>query len=151
MNGKEKSELYAKFKISLKNAKKYEFWLQAIFIEYAMLEDRTESALRHAGGIKLTNSQGHPLKLSEKLNKLKSNPRFADKKIRKYISLELLDSIGKWKKDRDTLIHGLMNVSADDEKVKQLAFEGERLVNLLSNRVDSVKRIFEKENDKGEQ
>ena len=44
-------------------------------IEYAILEDRTESLLKHAGK-KYQENNGNPFKISKKLNKLKSEKEF---------------------------------------------------------------------------
>lgn len=143
MTGQQKCELYAKYKISLRNALKYEFWLQAIFIEYAMLEDRTESVIRHAGNIKLINSRNQPLTLSEKINKIRSCSAFSDRKVRKYIPLDFLDEIMSWKRKRDRLIHSLMKLQNEDNEVKQIAIEGEALLRKVDNRIKSVNRRFD--------
>lgn len=71
----EKYENYRRQKSQLKKALANEFFYEAIFIEYAIMEDRLEAALRH-GGAKLINSRGNPLTISEKINKLSSNATF---------------------------------------------------------------------------
>ena len=62
-----KFENYKHMKASLKRAMNEEFYYQAIFIEYAIIEDRTASVLRHAG-VKSIDNRGWELKLSAKLN-----------------------------------------------------------------------------------
>ena len=79
--GKDKQKQYAILMNKLKKATYNEFYYEAIFIEYAILEDRTESILRHAN-IAYSNSRGYSLKIGEKLNKLKSRKEFQDKYIR---------------------------------------------------------------------
>ena len=49
ITGQEKYYNYKEQFERLNKALKNEFYLEAIFIEYAILEDRTESVLRHAG------------------------------------------------------------------------------------------------------
>ena len=66
----EKYDIYKKMKVDLKKAMKAGFYYQAIFIEYAIIEDRCLSLLRHAG-VKYLDNRGWELKLSKKLNKLK--------------------------------------------------------------------------------
>lgn len=145
MEGKEKQQIYAKYKISLKNAIKYEFWLQAIFIEYAILEDRTESVILNAGNIKLVNSKGDPLTLSEKLNKIKSCSKFTDKRVRRYLPLDFIEGIYVWKRRRDAVIHNLMNLSIEDEDIKLIALDGQKLISIVDNKVKSVNTLFGKE------
>lgn len=45
----EKYEAYKAMKMNLNKAMKSGFYYQAIFIEYAIIEDRCLSALKHAG------------------------------------------------------------------------------------------------------
>ena len=49
---KDNMQKYANYKTQmgrLKKALSYQFYLEAIFIEYAIMEDRLESVLRHSG------------------------------------------------------------------------------------------------------
>lgn len=146
MDNQEKRKNYAKQKESLKKAIKYEFWLQAVLIEYAILEDRTESVLRHAGTVKLTNKRGNTLKLSEKLNKVRSCEPFTNKTIRKYFPIELIDEIYEWKENRDRFVHALLKTTIDEEELKKVAVEGEKLVKIVDSRVKSINRILSKTN-----
>ena len=140
----EKQLTYAERKMQLKKALKAGFYFEAIFLEYAIMEDRTESVLRHAGGIKLTNGKGQPLKLSEKVNKIRSNQVFHEKFIRQRLTFDLLDAIDKWRVCRNNLVHYLMNSPTESDELKALAEEGNELVTILDNKVKSVNRYFEK-------
>ena len=141
-----KQEEYRERKGQLKKAMRFGFYFEAIFIEYAIIEDRTESVLRHAGDIKLTNSREQPLKLTEKLNKIKSCSQFHDKNIRRLLSLELLSSIDEWRKKRNEIVHNLMNRSDDLDELKALAEQGQELVRVLDNKVSAVNRRFDNTN-----
>ena len=85
MDNYQKRDQYAILMSKLKKATYNEFYYEAIFIEYAIIEDRTDSLLRHANIANVTN-KGYSLKLNEKLNKIKSRKEFEDKYIRKHIS-----------------------------------------------------------------
>ena len=144
MNNTDKQYTYAQYKVKLSKALRHGFWLEAVFIEYAMIEDRTESVLRHEGTIKLTNKQGHPLKLSIKLNKIHDSAPFTDKQIRKSIPLSFIDEIWTWKDRRDAYIHSLMKNPYCEEDAREIAEEGNEIVRQLDNKVKSVNRIFDK-------
>ena len=88
MNNIEKKEKYSNLMSRLKRATDNEYYYEAIFIEYAILEDRTESLLKHAGK-KFQENNGNPFKISKKLNKLKSEKEFQTSYIRKHLTEEL--------------------------------------------------------------
>ena len=75
----------------LKKALNSEFYLEAIFIEYAVMEDRLESILRHSGKwhpkpdqfVSIDSKRKKVVKLAEEKRGL----------ARKYFSAELTDSI----------------------------------------------------------
>ena len=50
-NNEEKWQTYARYKTQLTKAIKYEFYLEAMMIEYAILEDRMRSFIYHIGGL----------------------------------------------------------------------------------------------------
>ena len=62
----EKYEVYRAMMENLSKAMRSEFYYQAIFIEYAIIEDRCLSALKHSG-VKYLDSNGHEIKLAEKI------------------------------------------------------------------------------------
>mgnify|MGYP007070035096 CR=1 FL=1 len=55
-NNQDKSNTYSFYKSQLNKAIKYEFYLEAIMIEYAMMEDRLRSFIYHIGGLASRNS-----------------------------------------------------------------------------------------------
>ena len=143
MNGKEKQNQYAIQMDKLKKATYDEFYYEAIFIEYAILEDRLESLLRHAK-IPTVDKENRPLKISVKLNKIKSRKEFQDKYIQKHITIELIDNITKWKKERDSLVHNLMSNTFNLEELKNVALQGECLAKKLSNKSKLVNEYLDK-------
>lgn len=139
----EKYEVYKSMNENLTKAMRSEFYYQAIFIEYAIMEDRCTSVLRHAG-VKHLDSKGHEIKISDKLKKIRNNPAFTEPFIRQRITLELLDDLTEWKRDRDQLIHALAKIPYDHEAVKSVAVRGQELVRILSNKVKSVNNYHNK-------
>lgn len=138
----EKHEVYKSMNENLTKAMRHEFYYQAIFIEYAIIEDRCSSVLRHAG-VKYTDSKGHELKISEKLKKMRGNPAFDIPYVRQRIPIELLDQITAWKRERDQLIHALAKIPYDHESVKSVAIRGQELARFLSNKVKSVNKYHD--------
>ena len=84
----------------LKKAMTNHFLLEALFIEYAVIEDRTESILRHAG---VFNSEKHNT-LCRKLNRIADILRSKKSLLRKYITVETINGIKTWKDKRNRLI-----------------------------------------------
>ena len=141
----EKYEAYKAMKTNLKKAMNAGFYYQAIFIEYAIIEDRCLSVLKHAG-VKYLDSQGHEIKLAEKLRKIERNPAFLNDYVRKRITKELIDEIHLWKTERNQLVHALAKVPYNHESIKEVAERGQVLTNMLDNKVRSVNLYFDKLN-----
>lgn len=133
-----KLDTYKILTSKLKKALKEEFYYEAIFIEYALLEDRTNSILKYAG------IKPDGLKLSDKVNKLKDNPIFNNDCIKEKLPIKLLDDITDWKNKRNELVHKLADISSNDATLKSIATSGDELVKELSNKVKNVNNYFDK-------
>ena len=120
---------------------KNEFFYEAIFIEYAILEDRTESLLRHAK-INTKNST-----ITLKINKIKTNKIFKDKYINKHLSIELLDKIIEWKNKRNELIHDLIKTKYTNNQIESIALEGYEIVKKVNNKSTLVNKYLDKINN----
>lgn len=141
----QKYETY-KIQISrLNKALKAEFYLEAVLIEYAILEDRLESALRHADAFVPDKQRGIQKKIM-KLRKLCENKRGL---ARRYFSEDLLSKVTDWKDRRNPLVHELMVQNADDMRLKEFALEGKELVRTLDSKVACFKRALARETEKG--
>jgi hypothetical protein len=127
----------------LSKAIKAEFYLEAIFIEYAIIEDRLESVLRHSGKFnpEKHNTMDKKLKRVEEMQRAKTGSKVL---LRKYISDELKDSIYQWKKVRNDLIHALMKQSLHTADLQKLAMEGQAIVKTLNSKVSSYNRALKK-------
>ncbi len=129
----------------LKKALTSEFYLEAIFIEYAIMEDRLESVLRHSG-----NWNPKPGTFPSLDFKRKKIAKLAEEKkslIRKYFPEELTDSIEVWKNERNRVIHALMKQSLHTGDLKKIALEGESLTKLLCNKSSLYNRALERQKE----
>lgn len=136
---------YANYKTQmgrLKKALSYQFYLEAIFIEYAILEDRLESVLRHGGNWNpkpgIFPSLDTKRKKIAKLAEEKKNP------IGKYFSADLTDSIEAWKNERNRIIHALMKQSLHTGDLRKIAIDGEALTKLVCNKSTQYNRALER-------
>lgn len=131
----------------LKKAMDDHFLLEAVFIEYAIMEDRCESLLRHSG---VFNPEKHDT-INKKLNRIAELARNKTSLIRKYISAELVEEIKAWKDERNRLIHALMKQSLTSEELEQLAAQGQQIVKTLCSKTTSYKRALEREQKRMEE
>lgn len=143
----EKYQVYKTMNENLAKAMRSEFYYQAIFIEYAIIEDRCSSVLRHAG-VPYLNNIGQDISISQKLRKMRDNPAFHIPYVRQRISLELIGDLYTWKEERDALIHHMAKIPYDHESIKAIAIAGQELVKMLSSKVRSVNAYYEKQNSK---
>ena len=136
---------YANYKTQMGRLKKAlinQFYLEAIFIEYAILEDRLESVLRHSGNWNPKSGRFFSLdskrKTIAKLAAERKNP------ISKYFPVELTDSIEAWKNERNRVIHALMKQSLHTEDLSEIARKGEALTKLICNKSTQYNRTLER-------
>lgn len=126
------------------------FYLEATFIEYAILEDRTESILRHAGMYEayLKKRGRYSPNIDSKIKYIDKQAENKTSLLHKYFSDTLLSDILAWKEERNRLIHALLKQDLTTEELAQLAQTGEALAKELRNRVNKYRRIVERK-DKG--
>lgn len=120
---------------------KNRFLLEAILIEYGMLEDRTEAFIRYSLGENKTDKYQT---INRKINKLKALVGDKYKNINRYLSLDLLDDLHNWKEKRNSIIHGLMKRINSAEELEAIALEGLNLVKIFNSKSMSFKRKLEK-------
>ena len=138
-----KYEAYRHMYEDLKKALIAGFYYQAIFIEYAILEDRLTSVLKNAGIPYLTKS-GRDVNISEKINRIEGRPELATAFVQKHLSSELVDSLKSWLQDRNDLIHHLASIPYDDERVRTTAEKGAEICRQIKNATDAVNRHIKK-------
>ena len=145
-DNQQKYENYRVQSRRLSSALRSGFYLEAVFIEYAIIEDRLESALTHAGAFN-PNRQGSITSKLKKLEQLCGNKRGL---ARRYFSAELLAVIRAWKDRRNPLVHELMKQRATTADFESVAREGEALVKTLKSKVGSFNRAVDRERAKRE-
>ena len=119
------------------------FYLEALFIEYAIMEDRTESILRYEGNeIKL--KEGSFISINRKLDKIKKIAEQRKSLPERYFSDNLIECIQLWKDERNRMIHALMKQSLTTEELTELALEGKVLCRQLCNKANNYKRAVER-------
>lgn len=127
-----KQQNYAEQAKRLKIALKYEFYVEALSIEYAVIEDRLQSILVHSG-FSVFDKDGNLYGIKKNINRIKSCAFFCDKRVRKLVPLELLDEIHDWKEKRNGVIHALLKREFGHGEIKEIAMQGDDLKRRIDN------------------
>lgn len=130
----------------LTKAMNAKFYLEAVFIEYAIMEDRLQSFLVTAG---VFNPERHQ-NIGKKISKIRDVIREKKHPLNRYITAEQLDQINEWKDRRNPLIHALMKQSMTTESLAELAEEGREIIKTLNSKSTSYKRYMERLREKNE-
>lgn len=126
------------------------FNLEAMFIEYAIMEDRTESVLCHADlwDAYIKSRKGREPNIDSKIKYIKKRAENQKDLLHKYFSDDFLDQILVWKNNRNRLIHALLKQELEHNEVSKLAEQGNELIKLLRSRSGSYNRAIDKKNAK---
>lgn len=144
MEGKVKNYKYAELMSKLKTSIENNFYYESIFIEYAILEDRTTSLLKHSK-LGTLDINGEELTVNGKLNKIKHSKEFhGDEYVKEHITKELLSDIHNWKNRRNVLIHNLVETKYNNEDIKNIALDGYELIKLLNSKSTLINKYFDK-------
>ena len=113
----------------LNKAMKAEFYLEAIFISYAIIEDRTKSILEHGGhwDAYIKSRRGHQVTLDSKIKHIRKVAEAKKSLEHRYLSDETLGNILVWKDQRNVMVHALLNQSVSTEELAELAETGKQL------------------------
>ena len=147
---KQKYENYKEQFKRLNKAMNYRFYLEAMFIAYAIIEDRTESIIRHAGRWEqyLKRRKGREPNIDSKLKYIKKLADQNHSLPNKYFSDDLLDNILEWKDERNRMMHALMKQSLTTEILESLAVQGKEYARTLANRSGNFSRAIERKERK---
>lgn len=137
MNNKEKQSKYALLMKKLDIATKEEFYFEAILIEYAILEDRFASILKHA-------NKNIPQGLQKKINTVLNCQFLNEEKIKKHLTKRLINDIEQWKSDRNEVIHNLIETTYNNKEIKDIALRGECLAKRLANKSTLINKYLDK-------
>lgn len=134
----------------LKSALNNGFNLEAMFIEYAIMEDRTESILRHSEmwDAYLKSRKGRQPTIDSKIRYIQKLAEQKKTLVNKYFSDDLLDRLLAWKDERNRLIHALLKQQFEHNEVSALASEGKIIVDELRKRSGNYNRAVERQKEK---
>ena len=135
----------------LKSALNSGFNLEAIFIEYAIMEDRTESILRHADKWEayLKNRGRNEPTINSKIVYIQKQMQSNRKDLlHKYFSDDLLNQLLTWKEDRNRLIHALLRQQFAHNEIRMLAEQGKQLADELRKRAGKYNRAMDRRKEK---
>ena len=134
----------------LNNALHNGFNLEAMFIEYAIMEERTESILRHTGkwDVYMKSRKGREPNIDSKIRYIQKIAEEKKTLPNKYFSDTLLNDILQWKEDRNRLIHVLLKQQLEHGEVGELAAKGKQLADALRTRAGSYNRSADRQKAK---
>ncbi len=130
----------------LKSALNGGFNLEAMFIEYAIMEDRTEFILRHAEKWEayLKSRKGREPNIDSKVKYIQKLAENRKDTLHKYFADDMLTELLTWKEERNRLIHALLKQQLEHNEVSTLAEQGKQLVDELRKRAGNYNRAFDR-------
>ena len=141
MKNYKKNQSYKELMEDLALAIEKEFYYEAIFIEYAIFEDRTESLVRHS---KLEHDlKPKEFNLFNKINLIKNAQEFKSFYCNKHEIVKILNEVNDWREIRNKLIHDLVNTEFTSDDIKEIATKGYELVTKLNNKSTLVNDYFD--------
>ena len=122
------------------------FNLEAMFIEYAIMEDRTESILHHAElwDAYIKSRKGREPTINSKVQYIQKRAENKKDLLHRYFSDDLLERVLAWKEERNRLIHALLKQQLEHNEIAVLATKGNELVKALRSKSGSYNRAIEK-------
>lgn len=144
----QKYENYKEQFTRLNKALKNEFYLEAIFIEYAILEDRTESIMRHCGlwDAYMKTRKGKMPNIDSKLMFIHKHAQSKKYLLNRYFADDLMLQLRAWKNERNPLIHDLLNQKLEPGDLQDLAIRGNELIKVLRTRTTNHNRAVDRLN-----
>ncbi len=121
------------------------FYLEAMFIAYAIMEDRADSILSYEGNEIHSNSF---ISIDRKLRKIKKTAEQKNSLPVRYFTDSLIDDILDWKEKRNHYMHALMKGVLTTEELCDMAIEGKTLARALANKATSYRRAVERKRAK---
>lgn len=135
----------------LDSALKSGFYLEAMFIEYTIMEDRTESILRHAGKWEayIKSRKGREPGIDPKIRYIQKTAENREDLSHRYFSDGFLSDVLNWKEERNRLIHALLKQHLEHGEIRTLAENGKHLSDALKNRAGYYNRAIDRRKEKG--
>lgn len=146
ISNQKKHENYREQFRRLKTALDHGFNLEAMFIEYAIIEDRTEAILRHGGlwDAYIKGRKGRDASMDSKIRYVQRQIESGNKMLAKHFQDDLFDQILAWKEKRNKLIHALLKQDFEHNEIHELAVQGDTLAKQLRSKANSYNRASDK-------
>ncbi len=139
-----KMELHENFKQNfsrLNRALKYKFFLEAIFIAYAIIEDRTKAILIYND---CKEEKKEPWTLDRKIKKIEKIFKQTNTSLKLNINEDIIVNLQNWKAKRNKLVHNLLRQNISSDKLNDLAQEGIELARAYDKYCKKFKRRYQK-------
>lgn len=146
ISNEEKYENYKSQFQRLKKAMDNAFYLEAVFIEYAIMEDRAESILAYEKNEIVPKNEREFISFKKKNDKIKKLCERKELTIGRYFSDDFLWQVQEWVDGRNSIIHALLKKRTTTEELRAFAEGGERLCKELRNRANKYKRMVARKN-----
>lgn len=128
----------------LKKAMDNAFYLEAVFIEYAIIEDRADSILSYEGyTVKSRNPNGF-VTFGAKKRKIEEISRDKKSLMHRYFSNDLMERLMEWVNERNGVIHALLKQNTTTEDLMDFAERGCALCKELRNKANNYKKMLER-------
>ena len=128
----------------LDSALEQEYYLEASWIAYSLLEDRTESALEKTGGVLSNPRASIEAKLKELEKRSASNTGL--RSVSEFP--DIFDEVRKWKDKRNPLMHRMVEMPKSWEDInvdaRDLAKESRELLGRYSSAVMKLRKWYMK-------
>ena len=126
------------------------FNLEAMFIAYSIMEDRSESVLKHAGKYDryIEKLKGRNPSIDSKIKEIQKCRSNRKDLMYRYFADDLLDKILVWKEERNRMVHALLKQELTSEELENLALKGKEYARQFCNRATNYRRALERANNK---
>ncbi len=128
----------------LNKAFHHHFYIEALYMEYMLMEEYTEMFLQYADlwPAYLKKRRGHETVLASKIRYIQAAALDGNKVLNKYFSDDLLDKVSAWTAKRYKLIQSSLKSPVAAEYLEQVAAEGRELSLQMRTRFTVVKKCL---------
>lgn len=135
--GKLFADLISRVDVALKN----KFFLEASWIEYSIIEERLLSIIKKVDN----RNPGNGFKVDKCLKRLKHLIKNEDHDLlKRHFTIEFLERIRQWKNSRNSTMHDLAKKHITEQRVENLALEGNALMRELNASIMRFKKDWKK-------
>ncbi len=130
----------------MKSAHDQEFYLEASWISYSILEDRLHSALKQTGGDTYQNGDKIRM-LGQKIEELKHR-KSGDNLLAAYFKDELMVDLYNWKEIRNILMHAMADSTKTIDELRKETYLLSQNANKIVKDTCDAAALLKKHRDK---